>query len=95
MLAHLKRFCRGLRFAFSLAALLFILPSVRAEAGTVTFDANGGSGTMESATITASSDTLPACEYSRYGYIFRGWVTDLSHDTPDYDDQAEVSRTRA
>lgn len=90
MLAHLKRFCRGLRFAFSLAALLFILPSVRAEAGTVTFDANGGSGTMESAAITASSDTLPACEYSRYGYIFRGWVTDLSHDTPDYDDQAEV-----
>ena len=70
--------------------LLFLLPGRGAWAGTVTFSANGVTGTMEDVTTSASSDTLPACRYTRYGYIFRGWVTDLSHETPDYDDQAEV-----
>ena len=43
---------------------------------TVTFDANGGTGSMDALTESAGSKfTLPACTYERFGYIFRGWVT--------------------
>ena len=45
---------------------------------TVTFDANGGSSTMESVKIVngASGEyyTLPECGFTREGYTFNGWL---------------------
>ena len=43
---------------------------------TITFDANGGKGTMESITESAGTNiTLPECEFIREGYDFTGWNT--------------------
>ena len=45
---------------------------------TVTFDANGGSGTMESVKIANGASgwryTLPKCTFTREGYDFAGWL---------------------
>lgn len=40
----------------------------------ITFDANGGNGTMDGLTIDGSGK-LPANTFSRDGYIFAGWAT--------------------
>ena len=43
---------------------------------TVTFDANGGSGTMSSVEKNYNEDlVLPANEFTKTGYNFKGWVT--------------------
>ena len=43
---------------------------------TVTFDANGGEGTMDSMLCTYDAPTnLPACAFTRDGWGFRGWTT--------------------
>ena len=48
------------------------------ETLTVTFDANGGTGTMESEKIvngaSGESYTLPKCDFTREGYDFDGWL---------------------
>ena len=45
---------------------------------TATFDANGGTGTMEPAKIVNGASgkyyTLPECGFTREGYIFDGWL---------------------
>ena len=42
---------------------------------TVTFSANGGSGTMASVSVPASTATaLPANTFTRSGYTFKGWA---------------------
>ena len=42
---------------------------------TVTFDANGGTGTMAPATIAAGyASPLPDCAFERAGYFFAGWA---------------------
>ena len=45
---------------------------------TVTFDANGGTGTMETVKIangnSGTSYTLPECGFTRPGYTFDGWL---------------------
>ena len=42
---------------------------------TVTFDANGGNGTMSSVKIVPNSRyTLPECGFTRGGYDFAGWL---------------------
>ena len=42
---------------------------------TVTFDANGGNGTMSSVKIVSNSRyTLPECGFTRGGYDFAGWL---------------------
>lgn len=43
---------------------------------TVTFNANGGSGSMESATVSSSFYTLPSCEFTppANNYEFKGWA---------------------
>ena len=46
---------------------------------TITFDANGGKGTMEPITESAGTErSLPECAFTREGYEFTGWNT-----TPD------------
>ena len=43
---------------------------------TIAFDANEGTGTMESITATYDQKvTLPECIYTRAGYNFNGWAT--------------------
>ncbi len=49
--------------------------SVHAVSETVTFHANGGTGEMDAAVLEAGKDKLPACTFTRYGYVFRGWMT--------------------
>ena len=50
----------------------------RFEKLTVTFDANGGTGTMKSVKIangaSGRSYTLPECTFTREGYDFDGWL---------------------
>ena len=46
---------------------------------TVSFDPNGGSGTMASHTfVHGRSESLPACSFAREGYSFEGWATSPS-----------------
>ena len=46
----------------------------------LTFDANGGSGSMENLETTAGTDfTLPANSFTRENYTFLGWSTDGSN----------------
>lgn len=65
---------------------------VQAAQATITFDANGGTGEMDAFIIedTSSATSLPACEFSRYGYIFRGWMTSKEGTECEYEDLAEV-----
>ena len=60
----------------------------RFEKLTVTFDANGGSSTMESVKIANGASgrryTLPECGFTREGYDFAGWlITGTVSDGPD------------
>ena len=58
---------------------------------TVTFDANGGDGTMDSQTIPYNEATaLDANEFTREGYTFQGWAT-AAGGAKVYDDEASVT----
>ena len=55
---------------------------------TVTFNANGGNGTMKSVRIANGASgwryTLPECTFTREGYDFAGWlITGTVSDVPD------------
>ena len=41
----------------------------------LTFNANGGTGTMENVSVKGSSTTAPANKFQRTGYTFTGWNT--------------------
>lgn len=58
--------------------------------GVLTFDANGGSGTMEPVTGLADggSYTLPKNTFTKEGYVFIGWTFTKGSATPDYQDQS-------
>ena len=57
---------------------------------TITFDANGGTGTMSSKTVTGAT-TLPANSFKRDGYIFKGWSTNADGSGVIYDDKDDIS----
>lgn len=58
---------------------------------TVTFDANGGTGTMAAQTIPYNSATaLTANAFTREGYTFQGWATSSTGDKV-HNDQASVT----
>lgn len=67
----------------------------------ITFDKNGGEGTMATQAVTKSSDdatsvtaTLNANTFTKSGYVFFGWHTSSSlstYDSPAYFDEAEIS----
>ena len=65
----------GATFPFASSATLFaqwtVIPSV---ASTVTFDANGGSGTM-TAQVASTATSLTANTFVRAGHVFAGWNT--------------------
>ena len=61
---------------------------------TVTFDANGGEGSMEAQTVPASTDTaLTSNTFTRTGYTFTGWNTDKDGNGTHYDNGATVNLT--
>ncbi len=71
------------------ACLLFCKPiTVHAVSETISFQANGGKGEMDSVVLEAGKDSLPACTFTRYGYIFRGWITNPTETACEYEDQA-------
>lgn len=62
---------------------------------TITFDANGGSGTMADQVIDYNTTTaLYANEFTRTGYEFVGWNTAADGSGTAYNDEAEVKLTR-
>ncbi len=61
---------------------------------TVSFNANGGTGSMEQQVIFCGSNTpLNACTFTRDGYIFKGWGTYGSSTTVKYADKAAYTET--
>ena len=58
----------------------------------ITFDANGGSGTMNAATIIpGNGNKLPANEFTREEYFFTGWNTKSDGSGASYGDEAVVN----
>lgn len=48
-----------------------------ADFATLTFDANGGEGTMTAMTRARNTDiVIPTASFKKYGYVFVGWVDD-------------------
>lgn len=63
----------------------------KAQTYTVAFNANGGSGTMSSVTMTYGvAQNLPANTFTRTGYTFLGWSKDKSATTETYTDKQSV-----
>lgn len=59
---------------------------------TVNYNANGGSGSMASATFSVGKDTnLAANKFTRLGYTFQGWAKSASATTATYSDKALVA----
>lgn len=59
---------------------------------TVTFNANGGSGTMAPQNFSCGTEqTLNANTYTRSGYCFQGWNTSSTATTVEYADRASAS----
>ena len=59
---------------------------------TVTFDANGGTGTMQPQAISKGADSVLAANgYTRAGYVFLGWNTDANAAAAIYSDGAAVN----
>ena len=62
-----------------------------ANSYTVTYNANGGTGTTQKSTHTYdTSSSLNANGYTRSGYTFCGWSTSSSATTPTYTDKQTV-----
>lgn len=60
---------------------------------TVTFDANGGSGTIANISVEEGSEiTLPENIFTKSSYIFAGWATSADGDVS-YSDKAKISIT--
>lgn len=59
---------------------------------TITFDANGGTGTMEAQTVTSGETAaLTANAFTRDGYTFSGWNTAADGTGTSYADSASVT----
>ena len=62
---------------------------------TVTFDANGGIGTMDSVKIVNGQSgeyyTLPECGFTREGYTFNGWLITGTVKMSVWDDEEELN----
>ena len=75
-------------------AAVFKEATVEPDEVTVTFDSNGGTGTMEPQTITVGEATvLNANVFTRDGYTFTGWNTQADGKGDSYEDGAEVTLT--
>ena len=59
----------------------------------LSFDANGGEGTMEPQTLGDDPLTLHENAFTREGYAFAGWNTEADGSGTAYDDGAEITVT--
>jgi len=80
----------------AIALFLLLVPAgVKAATGTFTvhYDANGGTGSMIDQTLSLADDTqrFSANGYTRVGYQFAGWNTELTGSGTSISDQAPVS----
>ena len=60
---------------------------------TITFNANGGSGTMSSQTLTKGTGTLNSNAFTREGYAFTGWNTAANGSGTSYANGATYTGT--
>lgn len=68
-------------------------PSTPKATYTVTFDANGGDGTIASVCAEEGSEiTLPGNTFAKSGYIFAGWATSADGNVS-YSDKAKITVT--
>ncbi len=58
----------------------------------IKFDANGGSGSMASLSTKYETEQTLTNKFTRTGYTFLGWSTDVNATTATYKDGAKVSR---
>lgn len=69
-------------------------PSIPKATYTVTFDANGGSGTIASISAEEGSEiTLPENAFTKSGYIFAGWATSADGNVS-YSDKTKITVTQ-
>lgn len=70
-------------------------PSTPKTTYTVTFDANGGSGTIASISAEEGSEiTLPENTFTKSSYIFAGWATSADGNDS-YSDKAKITVTQS
>ncbi len=63
---------------------------------TITFDANGGEGTMDSLTIAQGEECqLPANTFTRNGYVFAGWNTKADGSGSTYNESSKIAPTES
>ena len=63
---------------------------------TVTFNANGGTGTMPNQTFTyGEGQSLNACAFTRTSYVFRGWASTADSSSATWADGASVENLTA
>ena len=68
------------------------LAGLASDIKTVTFDANGGTGTMASQAVLSSADTkLNANTFTRSGYTFSGWNTKANGSGTSYSNGQSVT----
>ena len=79
------------------AASVFVaFEKIPASTYIVTFDANGGSGTMNSQSFTENvPQNLAVNEFTRTGYTFSGWNTQANGSGTSYTDGQSVTLTTA
>ena len=66
-----------------------------ATKATLTFDANGGKGSMDPVTIDAGSTlTVPTNKFTRAGYIFAGWNTQKDGKGSSFKNGAKIKLNR-
>ena len=59
---------------------------------TVSFNSNGGTGTMTSQTFQGGeTKAIKTNTFTRNGYVFRGWATSSDATTADYQDEETIS----
>ena len=59
---------------------------------TLSFDANGGEGTMDSTSlVTGVAGTIPANTFTRDHYDFLGWSTSPDATTPEYAERSQIT----
>lgn len=71
-------------------SFVHVFNGVSAPSYTITFDANGGTGTMANQTITGTAN-LTANAYTREGYTFTGWNTVDDGSGQSYSDGASIT----
>ena len=80
----------------TLTADLTLYAQWTANSYTVTFDANGGEGSMNQQTFTYDvKQTLTPNAFTRTGYSFTGWNTQADGNGSTYGDKAEVQNLTA